>query len=174
MVRRPLLKKEIKKLNKAFRQKREIYFVLENIQYARNVASVFRIADALGVKEIILTGISHKPPFGKELQKVSRRKERSVHWRYFKHTAKALNFLQANNIKNIIAIEQTNFAVPYYKFNYPTKYALLVGNEAYGVVKKTIARLNHAVFVPMYGKGASLNVHVSLAIVGFYSVIGSL
>ncbi len=167
----PLNKKLIKKLNKQFKHKKEIYFVLENIQYARNVASAFRIADALGVREIILTGISHKPPFGKELQKVSRHKERSVHWRYFKTTAKAINFLRANNIEEIVAIEQTNTAKPYYEYNFGQKYALLVGNEAYGVVKKTLQRLDKSVFIPMYGKGASLNVHVSLAIVGFCSVL---
>jgi len=165
-----LTKKQIKKINKHFRHGKEIYFVLENIQYARNVASIFRIADALGVREIILTGISHKPPFGKDLVKVSRHKEKSVHWRYFKNTYKALNFLKAHDVP-VIAIEQTNKSLPYFRFKYPKKYALLVGNETYGVTKKTLERLDKSVYIPMYGKGASLNVHVSLAIVGFFSVI---
>ncbi len=167
---RQLLKRDIKRLNKRFRHGKEIYILAENIQYARNVASMFRIADALGVRELILTGISHKPPFGKDLKKVSRHKEKSVHWRYFKTTAKAINYLKTKNIP-LIGIEQTTDSVAYFKFRYPASYALVVGNETYGIVKKTLAKLDYTVFIPMYGKGASLNVHVSLAVVGFYSVI---
>lgn len=165
-----LNKKEIKKLNKTFKNPKEIYILAENIQYARNVASLFRISDALGVKELILTGISHTPPFGKDLKKVSRNKERSVHWRHFKHTVKAINYLNAKNIP-IIAIEQLQGSVPYYRFKFPQRFALFVGNEVYGIVKNSAKRIKNAVFIPMYGKGASLNVHVSLAIVGFHSTI---
>ncbi len=169
-MNKQLLKREIKRLNKKFRHGKEIYILAENIQYARNVASMFRIADALGVRELILTGISHKPPFGKDLKKVSRHKEKSVHWRYFKTTAKAINYLKTKNVP-LIGIEQTTDSAPYFRFRYPDSYALVVGNETYGIVEKTLAKLNHTVFIPMYGKGASLNVHVSLAVVGFYSVI---
>ncbi len=167
---KPLHKKEIKKLNKSYRHNKKIYLILENIQYARNVASIFRIADALKVEEIILTGISQKPPFGKDLSKVSRYKEKSIHWRYFKTTEKALNYLREKRIP-VIAIEQTDNHIPYFEYRYPQKYALLVGNEGYGITKKTLSMLDYSVFIPVYGKGASLNVHVSLAIVGFYSVV---
>lgn len=56
----------------------EIVLVLENIQYAKNVANIFRTAEAAGVKKIILTGISKRPPFGKDLKKVSRGTENNI------------------------------------------------------------------------------------------------
>ena len=166
----PLNKKHLKKFNKQFRHNKEIYIIADNIQYARNVASIFRIADAMGAQEIILTGISKTPPFGKELAKVSRHKEKRLKWRYFKSTSKAIDYLNRKDVP-IIAIEQVSGAVPYYLLKYPNKFALMVGNEAYGIPKSTISRLKNFVVIPMFGKGASLNVHVSLAVVGFYAII---
>ena len=168
-----LTKKQIKRLMKKYKPPLNLYLVLENIQYARNVASIFRIADAMRVKKIYLTGISHTPPFGKELTKVSRHKEKSVPWEYVKDTPKVLNYLKKHNITPV-AIELTNMAVPFYEFEYPTDLALVVGNENYGITRKTLQYIHHAVFIPMFGKGASLNVHVSLAIVGFHALISSL
>ena len=165
-----LNKLEIKRLNRKFAHGRDIYIVAENIQYARNVASMFRIADALGAKELILTGISKTPPFGKELAKVSRNKEKRVKWRYFKTTASALAYLKSKDVP-VIAIEQVKGAHPYFIVKYPQKFALLVGNETYGVTRATLRRLKNFVFIPMYGKGASLNVHVSLAVVAFHAII---
>ena len=166
----PLNKKQLKKFNKQFRHNKEVYIIADNLQYARNVASIFRIADAMGVKEVVLTGITKTPPFGKSLTKVSRYKEKSVKWRYFKTTSKAINYFSLRNIP-IIAIEQVSNAVPYYAIQYPDKFALVVGNEVYGLTKSTISKLKNFVIIPMFGKGASLNVHVALAVVGFYAII---
>ena len=62
--------KEIKKYFKN-KPKRDydVVVVLENIQYAKNVANIFRTSESAGVKKIYLTGISHHPPFGKDLKK---------------------------------------------------------------------------------------------------------
>src|SRR5690606_25458547 len=88
-----------------------IYLILENIQYARNVASLFRTADAAGVRRIYLTGISHKPPFGKELRQTSRNSEDSVEWVYEETTGKVLETLKKQGVY-IIAVELTDDAIP--------------------------------------------------------------
>ncbi len=165
-----LRKQEIKNLMKHFKHDKEIYFVLENLSYARNVAAIFRTADALQVKKIYLVGSTPKPPFGKDLTKVSRHKEKSVPWEHIENTGKVVQHLKRVNIKPIL-LELTNLAVPFYSFEFPSRFALIVGNEEHGISKNTLKKVFDAVFVPMYGKGASLNVHISLAIVGFYSVI---
>ncbi len=51
--------------------------------------------------------------------------------------------------------------------------ALVVGHEDHGVTKATLAVCDAAVFVPMYGKGLSLNVHVALAVVLYHLRHGS-
>ncbi len=52
-----LSKKEIKKFFKEERyRKQEIVIVLDNLQYPRNVASIFRTAEAAGVKKNLSYG----------------------------------------------------------------------------------------------------------------------
>ena len=69
---RQLHKKEVKKLKVSLPSpSKDVVLILENIEYARNVASIFRTADATGVKKIYLTSSSAKPPFGKDLEKIS-------------------------------------------------------------------------------------------------------
>ena len=43
-----------------------------------------------------------------------------------------------------------------------------MGHEDHGVTRATLAVCDAAVFVPMYGKGLSLNVHVALAVVLYH------
>ena len=49
----------------------------------------------------------------------------------------------------------------------PTRLAML-GNEANGVYGSVMKHRDGAVYIPMLGKGRSLNVHVAAAIVGFH------
>ena len=62
-------------------------------------------------------------------------------------------------------IDQT--AVSHHTYTYPQKTCLIVGHEDHGVTKATLAECDDAVFIPMYGKGRSLNVHVALSIVAY-------
>mgnify|MGYP001348900317 CR=1 FL=1 len=168
---RQLNKKEIKKfLKKPIKRDVEICLVLENLQYAVNVASLFRTADAAAVRRVYLTGISHQPPFGKDLQKTSRHKEDSVEWVYKQSTTELIEELKKNGFK-IIAIELTDTAK--HLFELPEilegveKICFVAGSEVYGVNKKTLEKCDESVYIPMYGKGASLNVSQATAIVLF-------
>jgi tRNA (guanosine-2'-O-)-methyltransferase len=68
----------------------------------------------------------------------------------------------------IVALEVTDQCSPYYAADYPRRVALVLGNEDHGVTRACLGLCDSAVFVPMYGKGRSLNVHVSLAVVGYH------
>lgn len=159
---------ELKRFNRQNdKHTKNIILVLENIQYANNVASIFRTADAARVSRIVLTGISHKPPFGKELQKTSRKKEDSIPWEYEEHTGDALAKIKKQGYQ-VIGLELTDESINYKDFDFSAeKICVVVGNEAYGVVKKTLERLDKSVYIPMYGRGGSLNVSVSAAILLF-------
>lgn len=154
--------KRFNKQNK--RHAHEIVLLLENIQYANNVASIFRTADAIKVSKIILTGISHKPPFGKELRKTSREKEKSVVWEYEEFSSNAINRLKKRGFR-IVGLELTDQSTNFYDYKSKSdKLCIVLGNETYGIVKKTLSKLDDSVYIPMYGKGASLNVAVSTAV----------
>lgn len=160
-------------LKKRYSHELDLVVILENIQYARNVAEVFRISDAVKLSRIVLTGISQKPPFGKDLQKVSRHKERSINWEYYETTSEAIKKLRKQGY-NIVALELSEDAQELPDFlesHHSKKTAILVGNEGYGVVKTTMAAVDEKVMLPMYGKGASLNVSVSLAVMLYFIIL---
>jgi tRNA G18 (ribose-2'-O)-methylase SpoU len=144
----------------------DLALVCQSVAYPVNVGSVFRIADALDATEVVLAGITPTPPHPK-ISKVGRDKDRRVPWRYVKQPEEALEDLKAEGYW-IAALEVTDQCQPYYAVDYPHKVALVLGNEDHGVTRACLARCDTAVFVPMYGKGRSLNVHVSLAIVGYH------
>jgi len=56
-------------------------------------------------------------------------------------------------------------SLPYCDVFFPPRTCLVLGNEDHGVTRSVLELCDSAVFVPMYGHGLSLNVHVSAAIV---------
>ncbi len=160
--------KAVKKANKQYKQERDIVIIAENMSYARNVASLFRIADALHASKVYLTGESHHPPFGKDLGKVSRGKEKVVAWQHLPTTAEVIEILKKESYE-IIAVEQCEESQTYTDVVYPQKVAFLVGSEMFGLAKKSAELADQAVVIPMFGKGGSINVHVALAVVAFYA-----
>ena len=147
-------------------QATELAIVCQSVAYPVNVGSVFRIADALNAGEVVLTGITPRPPHP-TISKVGRDKDRRVPWRYVERPEAALQALRARGFW-IVALEITDECQPYYAVQSPDKVALVLGNEDHGVTRACLALSDAAVFVPMYGKGKSLNVHVSLAVVSYH------
>ena len=68
----------------------------------------------------------------------------------------------------VVPWEITAASVPYNETEYPDKLCLIVGHEDHGVTKRTLAACDMTVYIPMYGKGASLNVHVSLGVAAYH------
>ncbi len=164
-----LSKKEIKQFfKKAPEREKEIVIILENVEYARNVAGIFRTADAAGVSKVYLAGVSHQPPFGKDLEKASRHKEKVVAW---EHTPSAVPIIE--KLKNdgyyILAVELTNDSNELCELpeiiKTCDKVCFVFGSEMFGVTKKTLAVCDTGIFIPMYGVGASLNVGTAVGIV---------
>lgn len=144
----------------------ELVVVCQSVAYPVNVGSIFRIADALDVVEVVLTGITPTPPHP-TISKVSREKDVRVPWRYVERPEAALEELRDRGFW-IAALEITEESQPYYQVEYPPRVALVLGNEDHGVTRSCLTLCDAAVFVPMYGKGRSLNVHVALAVVGYH------
>ena len=87
--------KELKKfLKRRFDHDLEIALYLDNFQYARNVGEIFRIADATKVRKVFMGGTTPTPPFGKDLQKVSRKKEDKIQWEKVTNPAKTFDKLK--------------------------------------------------------------------------------
>ncbi len=158
---------EIKRLMRDYRRehppRHRIVALCQSVEYPVNVGSIFRLADALALEEVILTGITPTPP-NATLSKVARGKEARVPWRYFATPDEPIAELKADGYL-VCAVEIADEAVPFTAFDFPERLCLVVGHEDHGVTNQTLGLCDAAVYIPMYGKGRSLNVHVSLSIV---------
>ncbi len=144
----------------------DMVFVLQDMQDPINVGSAFRIADAAGVRRMILTGITTCPPHPL-IKKVGRGRDRRIQWEYVEEAPSALDALRGEGY-GCIAVEIASEAQRFDHFAYPAKLALVLGHEDHGVTNRTLAACDAAVYLPMLGKGASLNVHVSLGVVAYH------
>jgi len=148
----------------------DLVALLQSVEYPANVGSCFRLADGAGLSELVLTGITPTPP-NATIEKVGRYKSGRVPWRYEKDPQTAVMDLKESGY-HVVAVELCEGAQPYHEFAYPERTCLVVGNEDHGVTRATLDLCDSAVFLPMYGKGLSLNVHVALSIV-LYHIIHS-
>lgn len=144
----------------------DVMLLLQDVEDPVNVGSAFRIADAAGVKEMLLTGISATPPH-KRIDQVGRGKDKKVKWRKIEDIDSSIAAARAAGYSPV-AVELTETAVPYTEYAFPEKTCLVVGHEDHGVTRRALEQVDGAVFIPMYGKGGSLNVHVALAVVLFH------
>ncbi|MFQ5341111.1 MAG: TrmH family RNA methyltransferase [Anaerolineae bacterium] len=160
----------LKRFHRHFRRahpiQHAITLILQSVEYPVNVGSIFRIADATRMEELILTGITPTPPHP-TIARVGRGKHVRVPWRYAEQPDTAISELRAGGYR-VFALEITEDATPYYEVQWPERVCLVVGHEDHGITRATLDLCDETVFVPMWGKGASLNVHVAVAIVAYH------
>lgn len=151
----------------------EIVAVLHNIRSVHNVGSIFRTADAAGVKEIYLCGITPTPldRFGrlrKDFAKVSLGAEKSVEWERANSTNRVLERLKKEGYK-ILAVEQSEKSISYHNFRLRTsqtrRLAIVLGNEVKGLPQSVLKKADKILEIPMRGRKESLNVAVAFGIV---------
>lgn len=160
---------QLKKFNKAQKVERNIVFVLENLEYARNVASIFNLAFALKVEKIFLTGITTTPPFGKELRKVSREREDQIHWEKNKSASRVIDRLKSDGY-TVVSVAKTNSSIPI--FELPLKYsikkvAIIIGNEKQGLANSLLSEADLVTYVPVFRPLAHLNITNELAVLAY-------
>ncbi len=169
---KPLIGTELKRFLRDYKRKHplrhDLVGLLQSVEYPYNVGSIFRLADGAGMRELVLTGITPTPP-NPTIDKVGRYKSLKVPWRYERDSVSAVNDLKQQGYQTV-AVELAQGAVPYYEYDYPEKTCLVVGHEDHGVTKATLGVCDAAVFIPMYGKGRSLNVAMALGVVAYYVV----
>ena len=140
---------------------------LHNIRSMHNVGSVFRTADAFGIKEIILSGYTPIPP-RPEITKTALGAEKSVKWSSFLTILDANLYLKELNYL-LVGLEQTDSSILIN--NLPiqesTKICLISGNEITGIDDQIIPILDHIVEIPQYGKKHPLNVSIATGIALF-------
>ena len=171
----PLRKVEVKRLFQEaaarYAPRTELAFLLQSLDDPLNVGSFFRVADACGARELVLTGRTPTPPHP-EIDRTARGHDRRVPWRRITQTEEAAAVLKEEGY-HLVALETVRGALCYLEYSYPEKVCLVLGNETKGVYGSTLAHCDGAVYIPMYGKGPSMNVHVAGALVAYQALLGA-
>ncbi len=146
-------------------KKNPIVLVLDNIRSANNVGSMFRTADAFLVEQLVLCGITACPP-NKDIHKTALGAELSVPYTYAETTQQAIELLQTQGY-TILCIEQVDGSTMLQDFepDNQKQYALVFGNEVFGVSDDIVAASDICIEIPQFGTKHSFNVSVTCGIV---------
>jgi tRNA G18 (ribose-2'-O)-methylase SpoU len=146
-------------------KKAPVVVVLDNIRSMHNVGSAFRTSDAFRVEKIYLTGITATPPH-RDIQKAALGATESVSWEYIKKPEDAAIKLKEAGYM-VYAVEQTDNSISLEAFQpkEDEKYALIFGNEVFGVSDEAISQCDGSLEIPQFGTKHSLNVSVSVGVV---------
>jgi len=147
-----------------------LYLILDNVWDTYNIGAIFRLADAVAAKKVIICGQSETPPNIK-IHRAAIGTEEWVPWEYAATTEEAIKNLKLK-IKNltVYAIEQGHRSVAYDRVDYQFPAAFIVGNGSDGISSQVLSLADKVVEIPMWGFNKSLNVMVSLAIVLWQAV----
>ena len=146
-------------------EKTPIIIILDDIRSLHNIGSVFRTADAFLIEKIYLCGITATPPH-KEIQKTALGATETVIWEHQKNVLEVIQDLKKQEVV-VLAIEQVEHAylLDNFKVDTSKKYALVFGNEVYGVSQEAVALCDGCIEIPQLGTKHSLNIAVSAGIV---------
>jgi len=143
-------------------EKLPVTIVLDNIRSFHNVGSIFRTADAFRFREILLCGITPVPPH-REINKTALGATESMNWKHEQDVFEVVQRLY-NQKTTIITLEQTENSIKLQDFKIDLRdenYALVMGNEVFGVDQKVIEKSTNIIEIPQEGTKHSLNVSVS-------------
>ncbi len=145
--------------------KTPIIIILDDIRSLHNIGSVFRTADSFLIEKIYLCGITAIPP-NKEIHKTALGATETVTWEYAENVLEVIENLKKENVQ-VFAIEQVENAIYLNDFEVKKnqKYALIFGNEVFGVSQNAIEICNGTIEIPQLGTKHSLNIAVSAGIV---------
>lgn len=93
-------------------KRKPLYIVLDNVLDTYNIGSIFRLADAVAAKEVILCGGSETPPSSR-IHKAAVGTETWVPWRYSATAVEAIARVKEQESRRVkvIAVEQDPRAI---------------------------------------------------------------
>ena len=146
--------------------------LLDNVRSMHNVGSVFRTSDAFLIYEVILCGITGRPPHP-EISKTALGAEESVRWSYSENAFETVMKMKKEGWL-ICVLEQAHGSIPLQNFvpSSDSKYLLIAGNEVEGVNQEIVDLADIILEIPQHGVKHSLNVSVSTGIALWQMVSG--
>lgn len=140
-------------------------FLAHNVTVTRNIGGLFRLADALGVEKIYLSGSSFTP----ENIKVKKSSRSTIHYVPYEYAEDPLTIISCMKQEGykVVSLEITNnsIALEELRLKASEKVCLVLGAENEGVSQALLDCSDITVHIPMYGVNSSMNVVTASAIV---------
>jgi len=138
-----------------------------DVGLASNVGALFRIADALGVAHLHLSGDSPVPPDPK-IRKTSRSAERHVAWSYAPEPLAVAAALKSGGWR-LVALELSTRSIVLDALALAPgdRVCLVLGAERHGVCQALLDVADATVHIPMRGHNSSMNVASACAIAAY-------
>ncbi len=148
-------------------KKYPVCFLAHDMDVPMNIGSLFRVADALGIEKIYLSGTSLVPPNAK-IRKTSRATEKYVPFSYEKDPLKIIKKLRSEEYI-IISLEITSSSIDISELslNGTEKICIILGSEKSGVFQELLNESDFTVHIPMMGKNSSMNVATACSIAAY-------
>lgn len=143
-----------------------IKVLLDNIRSPFNAGSILRSAEALGLEEVLLCGITPHPQKNPKVEKTA--KESPIAYTIFENSIDAIKKLKDQNYK-IYALEKTTNSLPIHTVSLDFPMVLIVGNEEFGIAQEILRECDAILYIPLLGAKNSLNVSVAAGI-AFYEI----
>ena len=146
---------------------RPLCILAHNLASPDNVGSLFRLADALAVEALYLSGDTPCPP-NRRIHKVSRTADNAVAWKKVEQPLALLQQLKQVGYR-IISLELTTASVPLCELNCQPddKVCLIVGAESHGVEQVLLDASDICIHIPMRGRNSSMNVAMACGIAAY-------
>ncbi|SMH49543.1 TrmH family RNA methyltransferase [Mesorhizobium australicum] len=160
---------------KAFRCK-NLIAVLENPTDVKNIGSVIRNVNALGVEKVYIVDPGRSLPDDwqelRERRSVSKISVSAVKWTFVKRfdsTDECFDYLEKKNFHSIVTSPhvkgKTSIFLHEGDYTVHSKLAVWFGSESMGISDRAVERSDMCVSIPMFGMIESLNLGTSSGIV---------
>ncbi|MBL1258931.1 MAG: hypothetical protein COB33_000150 [Thiotrichaceae bacterium] len=144
-----------------------VCLLADDFDVPMNIGSLFRIADALGIEKIYLSGTSLVPPNSK-IRKTSRATEKYVPFSYEKRPLDIIKKLKSDGYI-IISLEITSSSIDISELslNGTEKICIILGSEKSGVSQELLNESDYTIHISMMGKNSSMNVATACSIAAY-------
>jgi tRNA (guanosine-2'-O-)-methyltransferase len=171
---KPTVRKRAEEI-KQFRCK-NLIAVIENPTDIKNIGTVIRNVNALGVEKVYVVDPHNSLPDDwqdlRERKAISKTSVSAVKWTFVKRfdsTDDCFDHLEKNGFKSIVTSPHVKGKTCLYlhegDFTAHTKLAVWFGSEAVGISERAVGRSEMCVSIPMFGMIESLNLGTSSGIV---------
>ena len=129
------------------------------------MGSIIRLAGNIGAMNTIFISETADRFRNHKINRTSAGAKKSTNWVIIKDLSGLRELIPEGY--QLTAIETANGAKNIFEYLFPTKVALIIGNETYGISDELLKMATQSVYIPVPGSVSSLNVTHALSIAAF-------